>query len=395
VAVQAEVSDQGSDLTANATVTMQDATGQTINQTQTQNLQFTSTNQTQVQTLIQIPDNATAGQGTINLAIYAETYNGTDIPAAANQNVQFTISSDGNVTATTTSSPTPTPGPTVLPLVYQNAMGLFSWLLVATGLFTFTGLTMFLRRKTVQTGPQLPLPNIPITSTNSTVDTQPVQTPLQEPSPTPKTSTDKIMQAAVTTEQLPTVYETWNATPTQASKPEKEIDLTQEPAAQATSALSSRISSATKRIQAIKSILESEMEQLAQEVTELNKIVNERERAVKDYFETLREETEKAKRLLNSNEDTLDETTKPISAPNLSEEPTLQAILTYRSRIANTEKIIQALNISLKIEKEKLAPDLMEFNKQIDEREKALKKYIDALRRESEKAQTYLNGKEK
>ena len=77
-----------------------------------------------------------------------------------------------------------------------------------------------------------------------------------------------------------------------------------------------------------------------------------------------------------------------------AQEPTLQAILTYRNRIASNEKIIQALNIALKLEKQQFDQELTEFSKQLDERQKPLKDYFDILKQEIEKLQTCLNNEE-
>ena len=168
----------------------------------------------------------------------------------------------------------------------------------------------------------------------------------------------------------------------------------QAPATQATLAHVDRISSTTKRIQAIKTTLKSVMEQLAQDLTELNKLLDERERALKNYFDMVREEVENAKMNLTDIEDTSDATAKPNFAPDLSQELISQAILTYRSRIASTEKRIQALNIVLKLEEEQFAQDVIEFNKAVDQQEKTLNNYFDILRQEIEKLQTYLTDKE-
>src|SRR5208283_771497 len=66
---------------------------------------------------------------------------------AENQTVYFTVASN----AITTTSPTPTPQPTPSPNTVENSVSLFSWLLIAVGLFTFTSLSLFLKRKSSPT----------------------------------------------------------------------------------------------------------------------------------------------------------------------------------------------------------------------------------------------------
>jgi hypothetical protein len=145
------------------------------------------------------------------------------------------------------------------------------------------------------------------------------------------------------------------------------------------------------RIQAMKDSLKSKREQLAKDLVELNKLVDERERTVKNYFGKVRAEMENSKTLLTDAEDTSDATTKPNLTRDLTIELTLQAILSYRSRIASAEKIIQSLNIAIKLESEQLTHDLMQFKKQTNEREKTLQNYLDTLRQEIEWLENYLN----
>ncbi len=405
IAVQATMSNQGPAEAANVTFNMQDSAGEIINQTQVLNSQIANSNQTQVQTTIQIPDNATAGQAAINVAVYNGTYNGINIPAAENQTAYFTVASN-TTTLTPTSTPTPSPGPTPTPITIENSVSLFSWLLIAVGLFTFTSLFVFLKRKPSPITSQSPIfaPSTPSPETvtpasgQSTApqETGPQPAP-QTAAPTPKIASEKVMEATVLSE----INLNETAEPPskpiatiEVGRPDLELAPTQEPAAQATLTHLSEISSAIKRIQAMKTIIKSEREQLAQDLTELDKLLDERERTLKNYFDAVREEMEKAKTHLTDFEDKLDATAKPNLTPNRAQEPTSQAILTYRNRIASIEKRIQALNIALNLEKEQLAQDLIEFNKQVDERERTLKNYFDIARQEIEKVQTYLNNQE-
>lgn len=405
VAVQVEIKNQGQAQPANVTLNMQDSTGQIINQTEILNSQIASSNQTQVQTTLQIPDNAVAGQASINVALYSGTYNGTNIPIAENQTTHFTIATATILTPTPTPTATPTTTPTKPPSV-ETSVSLFAWLLVATGLFTFTLLVVFLKRKqkptTSQTPSVAPSTPSPETATPAPGQSTTLQETIQQPAPqttapTPKIAPEKVMEATVMSEinlNEKTEAESKPVATIEVVKPGLEPAQAHEPAAQPTLAQLERILSTAKRIQAIKTTLKSVREQLAQDLTELNRLLDERERALSNYFDTVRGEMEKAKTHLTDIEDTSDETVKPNSAPYLAQEPTSQAISTYRSRIASTEKRIQTLNIALKLEEEQLAKDLTEFNKAVDQQEKTLNNYFGILRHEIEKLQTYLTDKE-
>jgi hypothetical protein len=293
VAVEATINNLGQAQTANITLNMNDS-GQTINQT-VLNSQIAGSNQTQVQTFLQIPENAPIGQAAINMAIYKGTYNGTEIPAAENQTAYFTVATNDTSTPTptptTTSTPTPTPPPTVL----QNSVSLFSWLLVATGLFTFTLLYMFLRRKPTQIGPQLP--NMPAINPypNITPPSEPTQPKpsIQQPQQT-ETKVDGApnMVQATTTTQMPAIYETWlSQTPLDSgaqNKQDQKPSAFTEPAQEIKTYLS-RISETGKKVQALETSLKVEREQLNQQIMGLNKILEEQEKAVKNYFDSIRQ----------------------------------------------------------------------------------------------------------
>lgn len=311
VSINATINNPGQAQTANVTFSLQDSTGQIINQTEIQNSQIANSNQTQLSTILQIPDNATAGQAEISVAINSGTYAGINIPMAENQTATFTIaSSDGttNPTPTPTSSSTPTPsssstptsGPTPTPNSVENTVSLFSWLLIATGIFTFTILTLFLRRNHSTNTDETPTTQSstastlnPETSTpengqsatpvliSSTVPQETTQQPaLQLNAPTPKIAQEKVMEATIMSKtNLKEIMEPQSkfAATIEVGKPDLEPASAQEPTADETLAHLNRVSSAAKRIHAIKTALKSKREQLAQDLIELNKLVDERE----------------------------------------------------------------------------------------------------------------------
>ena len=384
------IDNTGQPLQANITINMQDSSGEISNQTQIENTQIgnSSTSPTQIPATLQIPDGSITGEATINAAIYSGTYQGIDLPAGENQTAYFTIAT--NTAPTTT--PTPTPHNTS-----QNSVSLFSWLLIAIGLFTFTSLLVFLKRKPAPiASSQTPI-LAPSTTTSETATPASGQSTAPQEAPTPKIAQEKVIEATVMSginlNQTPEPQPKFAAT-IEVGKPDSEPTVTQEPVAQATFAELGRISGTAKRIQAIKATLKSAREQLTHDITELNRLLSQQEMQLKNYFDKVREEMEKAKMHLTDIEVTADETAKLNLTPNLAQEPTSQAILTYRKRIASTEKRIQALTIALKLEKEQLAQDLTEFNQQVDEHQKTLNNNFSIVRQEIEKLQTYLTDKE-
>jgi DNA repair exonuclease SbcCD ATPase subunit len=258
---------------------------------------------------------------------------------------------------------------------------------------------VFLRRKPSPVTSQTPVfaPSTPSPATATPAPGQSIapQETIQQPAPqtaapTPKIAPEKVMEATVTSETQSELAAT-----IEVGKPDLEsAPPAQAPSTQAILAHVDRISSTAKRIQAIKATLKSVMEQLDQDLTDLNKLMDERERALKNYFDTVREEVENAKTNVTDIEDTSYATAKPNFALDLAQEQISQAILTYRSRIASTEKRIQALNTVLKLEEEQFAQDVTEFNKAVNKQEKTLKNYFDTLRQEIEKLQTYLTDKQ-
>ncbi len=297
VAVEATIQNLGQAQTANVTFNMQES-GQIINQTEVLNSQIGSTNQTQVQTTIQIPNNASAGQAAIIVALYEGAYNGTDIPAAENQTVYFTIAGSNTTTTTPTPTPTATVTPTPPPTVLQNSVSLFSWLLVATGFFTFTLLYAFLRRKPILTSPSPQMPNMPgVKATPSTMP--PADSTKQQPTakqstaaaPTAMVAPEKVIQATMMG-QVPPIYETWqsqtSSNPDEPDKPDGKSPGPQE-LSQAIATHLGKISETGKKVQVLETALKVEREHLTKEVGDLNNILEEQERAIKSYFDSIRQ----------------------------------------------------------------------------------------------------------
>jgi hypothetical protein len=156
---------------------------------------------------------------------------------------------------------------------------------------------MFLRRKpTTQMGPQLP--NMP--TINSSLTTTPPSDPTKQNPATqmPQSTAAKIdtvpgkVIQATTTKEMPPIYEPWLSQTTLNSgtqnKPESNPSLPIEQSQDITTHLS-RISETGKKVQALEASLKVEKEQLNKEITGLNKVLEEQERAVRKYFDSIRQ----------------------------------------------------------------------------------------------------------
>ena len=124
----------------NITLNFADSAGNKINQTQIGNVALNASANNKVQNTFQVPNNATLGLATVNASMYSGAYLGVPIQVCQKESGNFTITNGG-------ANPTPTPTTTpTAPPSSENSISLFSWLLVATGFFTFTTLYMTLRK---------------------------------------------------------------------------------------------------------------------------------------------------------------------------------------------------------------------------------------------------------
>jgi hypothetical protein len=410
VTVALAITDVGSPQQANITIDMKDASGKAVNQTQIENTQInsSSTSPTQLQASLEIPTNAVAGEASITAAIYSGTYQNTGIPAGENQTAYFTVIGNG----VTTSSPSPRP--TNTPNIFQNSVSLFSWLLVSTGLFTFTLLYLFLRRKPEEVGTQLP-------SAPSTVPSPVISVPLpvegtqqkstQQPTmpvgaATVGVAPEKTFQASVTEIESTLQMQEKPVAVTEATVEPTSLEsaVAQEPTPKTMLNQVSRVQGTAKRIQAIKTVLESEEQQFAQELAELNRKVDEREKTLKNYVDTIRGEFGKLQKYITDNEDVTPEKTaetsalEPIGKPDLesilSEEIVLEAMSKHQNRILSLTKRMEALKLVLKLEKEQLGKDFEELDKAVDDHEKTIKNHFNTVREEIEKLKKNLTEKE-
>jgi hypothetical protein len=275
--------------TVNITLNIQDSLKKSINQTVLQNVVLNATDGNQVLYNFRIPNNTVLGLATLNSFITSESYQNTEIPAAENVTGYFLIIMNGSSGGEPT--PTPTPSPV------ENAISLFSWLLVATGFFTFTALFMFLKRKSTprmrNLPPTIPGPTVSAPPSFQTTAPQPIQQPTTNVS-APITS-EKMIRAIVTTQafEVPVSLAPVDI----AAELKLEAGSNQENVPSIAANLQ-QISSAAKRIQTLQNALEMEKEQLASAVAGLNKTVEEQETAVKKYFDSIRQEIIKIEPLL-------------------------------------------------------------------------------------------------
>ena len=413
---QLAIGNKGQPQTANITLNMQDSNGKTINQTQILNDQInaTSSDPTQIQADIQIPSGAVSGQAAITVSIYSGTYQNISLPIAESKTASFIIgASNSNPNPTATPSPSPTPNPTPTPNITGNSFGLFSWLLVATGFFTFAILFIFLKRRHVpgvdnQIPPTITTPSIPTPSPAQPVTPQQnIRQEVQPPIvPTSKIAFEKsfrstMLQQANSTQntQSPTEPFTYG----EANIPDIEANTSNQPKYQEILTNLNQIANSAKRITTIKTLLNSENEQLAKELADLNKIVDEREKALAKYLAIIKREIEKANVVLASRND-LDEPDSE-SMPNMNiklelqstiaQEPTLQTMTNQANKVTNLEKRIEALKTTLKLEKEQLAVDIDELCKIAYEQETQFDIELSEIKQKIENLKTYLVDKEK
>ncbi len=235
VTVNLKINNRGQTQTANISLYMHNSNQSLLNQTSILNKKFeSSANATGADCTIQIPASATAGTSTINVVITSGSYANTPIPVAENKSTTFTIVSNSSQlepTPTPSSSPTDTPTPTPQP--FEITISLFSWLLIATGFFTFSSLMLFLRRKSTLKL-DLPFSKRPAITLNQEHETQKILANLN------------------------------------------------------------RISSTAKRIQELQAELKSEQELHRKDLEELNRTIDNQEQEIKNYFGAVREEIRKA-----------------------------------------------------------------------------------------------------
>jgi len=270
---------------------VQDATGKIINQTQIQDVSFNATNSNKISYGFKIPADATFGVATLNVRVFSGTYEGVEVPSVQNITAHFLIGTIAILSPTPNATPTPHPST-------ENIESLFSWILIATGIFTFTALYMFLRRKPMpKTGTQMS--NIP-SPTPSQTTTALTQT-MAPTTLTEKIATEKTLNETLPTE-LPSIFQTL----------EPQSDSAQEQKQLIIDYLT-KISNNNERVQALETELKIEKEQLSKDVTGLTKILDEQEKAIRKYFDSIRQEILK---LLNNKEKVTNQEKEPTQPSN-------------------------------------------------------------------------------
>ena len=263
----------------NIDLNVQDSAENIINQTQMQDISFNATEDNRVVYEFKIPTSAALGAAILNADIFSGNYNETKIQAAQNKIVYFIIGSGTAIVPKSNATATPTPPPFI-----ENTVSLFSWVLVATGFFTFTTLFMFLRRKPMpKIGLQKPSPSPNPSGTMTSTD-----------QPTAKIAPEKIIKAAITT-QLPSSYQNSEKSILESAQPQEQKQRIVNQLA--------KISSTSLRLQDLEAELKIEKVQLNQEIADLNKTLEEQEQAVKNYFDGIRQEIAKITPSLNEKKD--------------------------------------------------------------------------------------------
>ena len=244
----------------NVTLTALDSAGNQIAQTQLQNQILNKTTNNHVNCTFKISGNASPGQAIIEAATFSGTFQGVAIASSETKTTYFTIAAV---------SPTPPPKVTL-----ENAVSLFSWLLVATGLFTFTSLLLLLRRKP------------PASKTTSNVPGVPPESPGPTVSTSSGSATAMILEPSET--RLPQEAGPHGAKPSSIQELLESQILSQ----------LNEIEAIATRIEALKAELKLERENLAKNLSEFNRTIQEQEKATNSYFDSIEAEIARLENLL-------------------------------------------------------------------------------------------------
>jgi len=252
---------------------VQDSAGNTLSHQEQDILVIVNATENEVVYEFKIPENTPFGLATVDLSIYADTYENVSIPAAPNKRTYFSIGnytapSPDQTTATPTSSPTPPP-------MIENTLDLFAWLAIATGLLTFALLAIFLKRKPF---PKTNTPNPP-PATTTQIGTTKETTPIQ-------TTTAIAQSPTLMTQNMQIQAATQNTTDEDAQTQ----FLKQQ---QATVTHLNSIATTTKKIQELQAALNLEKEKLDQDINNLNQNIEEQKNKAETYLDALRNEINK------------------------------------------------------------------------------------------------------
>jgi hypothetical protein len=276
---------------ANVTLNMIDQQGNSLNQTQILNTTLASNASTPLQANLQIPANTDLGQKELAISLDEGSYVGVAIPVAESQAVVFEVSANGTTTntATPTSTPpaqttSPQPSPTINQI--ENSVSLFSWLLVATGIFTFTSLVAFLRRKPLNMNPQMA--NMPVMTATQKMTGAQVSSTMEKPvDMQPNEGSTRVSSQAASTIAIPSVYMDLASSKPQSTADNAQIENSKDLVDIVPSQLA-KIEEIGKRIQVLQESLDLEKKELAKEIQDLNGALEQKEREIKAYFDSIR-----------------------------------------------------------------------------------------------------------
>jgi len=292
--------------TTNITICAQDSNNQTINQTQLQSIQILPSSPllpSTTRTSFLIPKNISLGLARINATIYSGNYQGIQIQASETKTVYFRIISQNT-----------------------SVLGsLFPWLLLATGLITFTLLfTLYRRRhkKMIEQKPKFapttPLPSMPLVGGLVQSTTSEKEPKTNEPKPTPQ----PISSETTMTQPQPRVAHSSYARATlpsetaQISPPQVEKST-----AQSALNLSGRdsIDAVSRRIQ----LLKDERQQINHELVEMKELAETRAKLLENETDAIKEEIRELKDLINGK--AVEKQKMPEYPPKLNEYTRIQA----------------------------------------------------------------------
>jgi hypothetical protein len=344
--------------TFNVSVIVQDASKKIFNQTQILNLEINSSGANQIQSDFAIPIIAALGSATCNATVTQGSLGDAQIQASENMSISFTI---GPASTEVTSS----------------FAGIFPWILLLTGVLSFTLLLSLFRRRhknmneqKPKFAPTFPQPAIqmqafvqstalekesqrseekskPLISQNQLPNAASALMPKSQHQPLPRIAQSKYAKATITTEiaqtpALQTRTEKLEPPQPQQLKTESplETDLREEKLQPAPQSTVESIEILTKRIQYLK----SEKQQIMNNLTSLREKADAQAKSLENEIKTLKEETEGLKPLMSENIEQIPETPKQAisrvqpSVPDLKPEIASEVARTFEEEV----KLIEA-----------------------------------------------------
>jgi hypothetical protein len=294
--------------TASLVVETADVSGKEINYTQIPEIFVDSGSVNHLQVTFKVPSNAAVGTATVNATVYAGDYQSRNREAGQTKTAYFAIVSGALAGGAEIN---PEPKGTQASALLENSVSLFSWLLVATGFFTFFILFVFLKQRPMRATLQKPtlsptLPRAPLFPISPKAKMEkPRESVLCKVSGAvlePKVAAERSM--TVTTTSL-NPYETPESPELIAAIPasdkvnsiDKVEGSNEEASVEPVSAVIDRIINTARRIQTLKIVLDSEKKQLARDLALVSRNIDQQDATLNSKLRAMQEEIDRLKTL--------------------------------------------------------------------------------------------------